>query len=215
MTQKINVDFHCHSEFSRDSTIKLDRLLAECDRKGITKIAITDHNKIDGAMEAASRWPNRIIPGIEIMTSQGELLAYFVREQIPSGLSPMETISALKDQGALISVSHPFDRIRNGGWKEQILIELLPWLDAIEGFNAHCFSDKPNRQAVAFCHEYHMDMTAGSDAHHPLDIGQAGLSMVDFGNAQELRHSLKTAKVFGSRTKLGIRILSRLARLIK
>ncbi|MGA9397251.1 MAG: PHP domain-containing protein [Anaerolineaceae bacterium] len=215
MTYTINVDLHCHTVTSKDSTIKLDDLITQCDRKGIAKIAITDHNRINGALEAFSRWPGRIIPGIEIMTSQGELLAYYVRESVPTGLSPIETITTLKAQGALVSVSHPFDRFRNGGWKTPLLLELLPKLDAIEIFNSHCFSDKPNQQAESFANKYRMSGTAGTDAHSIFEIGLAGLTLHDFNDSQGLRQALQNAKVFGRRSNLGMRILSRLLRIMR
>jgi hypothetical protein len=215
MTNTIKIDLHCHTVSSKDASIKLEDLLAECDRKGIAKIAITDHDRIDGALESASRWPVRIIPGIEIMTSRGELLAYYVRENVPAGISPMDTITLLKSQGAIISVSHPFDPWRNGGWKLACLLEILPWLDAVEGFNAHCFTDKPNRQATSFARTYHLAVTAGSDAHHSFEIGSAGLTLSDFNSPDELRQSLKQAKVFGKRVKLGTRLRSRISRLLR
>jgi len=215
MTHKINVDLHCHTVTSKDSTIKLDDLITICDRKGIAKIAITDHNRIDGALEAFSRWPGRVIPGIEIMTSQGELLAYYIRELIPTGLSPIETITALKAQGALVSVSHPFDRFRNGGWKTPLLVELLPQLDAIEVFNAHCFSNRPNQRAVSFANKHHMSATAGSDAHSIFEIGLAGLTLDDFNDPQGLRQAIRNAKVFGRRSNLGTHIISRLLRIMR
>ncbi len=205
MTNTIKIDLHCHTVYSKDATIELNDLLAECDRKGITKIAVTDHDRIDGAMQAAAWWPERIIPGLEIMTNRGELLAYYIRENVPAGISPMETILALKAQGALISVSHPFDRWRNGGWKIPYLLEILPWLDAIEGFNAHCFTDKPNRQATLFSQIHHLAVTAGSDAHQLFEVGSAGLTLSDFNSPQELRRSLGSAQVFGKRAKLGTR----------
>jgi predicted metal-dependent phosphoesterase TrpH len=212
MTHKINVDLHCHTVSSRDSSISLDALIKECDRKGLAKIAITDHNRIDGALEAASRWPERIIPGIEIMTRQGELLGYYVHKHIPSGLTSFETIMALKAQGSLISVSHPFDRWRNGGWKKTDLLEIITQIDAIEIFNAHCFSNKPNQQAATFSIQYCLAGTAGSDAHSINELGQAGLTMDNFNNLQEFRQALKTAKVIGIRSRMGTRIINRISR---
>lgn len=208
----IRVDLHCHTISSKDSSIKLEALITECDRKGLEKIAITDHNQISGALEAADRWPGRIVPGLEIMTSQGELLAYFVTKNIKMGLTPQETIKALKSQDAVISVSHPFDRWRNGGWSITSLIEILPYLDAIEVFNAHCFSDKPNQMAKAFSIDHNLAFTAGSDAHYIKDIGIAGLSLEDFFDAHGMRQALLTAQVFGSRSTLGMRLISRFNR---
>jgi predicted metal-dependent phosphoesterase TrpH len=209
MPDLINVDFHCHTSFSEDSTIQLASLLDDCDRKGIQKLAITDHNRIDGALEAEKRWPLRIIPGLEIMTSLGELIAYFVREPVAQGLTPFETIRALKAQNAVISVSHPFDRWRNGGWKNPGLLEIVPYLDAIEIFNAHCITNLPNRQAQKFANAHNLPGTAGSDAHSRYEIGVAGLTLEDFHDSDGLRRALRSAAVFGHRTSIGTRMIKR------
>ena len=212
MPQLINVDLHCHTAASEDSDIQLDNLIEECDRKGVLKLAITDHNQINGALEAVTHWPSRIIPGLEIMTSLGELLAYYVYEPVEQGLTPLETIQALKAQGAVISVSHPFDRWRNGGWKLPCLLEILPYVDAIEIFNAHCISEGPNHRAMIFARNHQLGGTAGSDAHSRYEIGMAGLSLVDFNDPDGLRQALRSAVVYGRRTSLGTRMIKRVKR---
>jgi len=183
-----------------------------CDRRGIDKIAITDHNTLTGALEATKRWPDRIIPGLEIMTNRGELIAYYVWKPIEPGLDPLVTIQALKAQGAVISVSHPFDIFRNGGWKISYLLEILPFLDAIETFNAHCLTDHPNKRAHAFAQKYALMGTAGSDAHDGIEIAVAGLTLPDFHNPVELRIALKNATRFGKRTSIFARLFNRLNR---
>ena len=213
MGQLINVDLHCHTAASEDSDIQLRTLIHECDRKGVHKLAITDHNRINWALEAVKRWPSRIIPGLEIMTSLGELIAYYVYEPIEKGLTPLETIRALKAQGAVISVSHPFDRWRNGGWKIPNLLEILPYLDAIEIFNAHCISNQPNRQAQIFARAHQLAGTAGSDAHSSYEIGVAGLTLEDFHDSNGLREALCSATIFGHRTSLVTRMIKRVKRL--
>ena len=112
------------------------KLLAVCQARGIDRVAITDHNTIEGALEARRLAPQRVIVGEEIMTDRGELLGYFLHERIPPGLSAQETIQRLRDQGAVISVSHPFDSVRAGSWSESDLRQILPLVDAIEVFNA-------------------------------------------------------------------------------
>ncbi len=214
MPSLINVDFHCHTLVSEDSDTSLESLIDACDRKGIQKLAITDHNRIDGALEAVKRWPSRIIPGLEIMTNLGELIAYFVHDPVDQGLSPLETIQALKAQDAVISVSHPFDRWRNGGWKTPRLLEILPYLDAIEIFNAHCVTDLPNLQAQRFARYHQLPGTAGSDAHSQYEIGVAGLTLEDFHDAAGLRRALHSATVFGHRTSLGTRMIKRAKNMI-
>ncbi len=134
------VEFHSHTIFSKDSLATPDKILQACQRKGIDRIVITDHNSIQGALAAYSLDPQRVIIGEEIMTTQGELLAAFVKEEIPSGLTPNETIARLKEQGAFISVSHPFDKARNGHWHPAELMKITPHTDAIETFNARCLS---------------------------------------------------------------------------
>ena len=134
----LKVEFHCHTVASKDSLTRPRDLVDTCRRKGIDRVVITDHNTIGGAQAAQSLDPQLVIVGEEIMTTRGEILAAFVREEIPKGLSPTETIQRLKDQGAFISVSHPFDEWREGGWQEADLMEILPHVDAIEVYNSRC-----------------------------------------------------------------------------
>jgi predicted metal-dependent phosphoesterase TrpH len=210
MPQQIKVDFHCHTTASDDGRIPLEKLIDFCDHKGINKIAITDHNTLDSALDGAARWPDRIIPGLEIMTNRGELIAYYVWKPVEQGQDPYTTIQALKDQDAVISVSHPFDIFRNGGWKLSRLLEIVPYLDAIEIFNAHCITGLPNLRAKAFAHKYGLAGTAGSDAHDQFEIGAAGLTLPDFHNSGGLRFALRSATRFGRRTSIGTRLFNRL-----
>ena len=99
------------------------------------------------------------------MTTRGEVLAAFVTQQIPARLTPAETIRHLKDQGAFISVSHPFDTQRKGGWKEPDLLEILPDVDAIEVYNSRCMNPGFNRQARQFADRHNLAGTVGSDGH--------------------------------------------------
>jgi predicted metal-dependent phosphoesterase TrpH len=150
-------------------------------------VVVTDHNTIAGARAAQALDPERVIIGEEIKTTRGEILAAFVTEEIPPGLSPQETVRRLKDQGAFISVSHPFDIYRSGHWDERELLEILPNLDAIETFNSRCWSPEFNRQAQRFAEEYNVPGTVGSDAHATLELGRAVLLLEQFDGPDELR----------------------------
>src|SRR6266508_4040804 len=132
---KLLIEFHCHTNASKDSLTRPEDLVAAARQKGIDRLVITDHNTITGAREAQVLAPELIIVGEEIMTTRGEILAAYVIEEITAGLTPQETILRLRDQDAFISVSHPFDRIRSGGWKEADLLEILPLVDATEVYN--------------------------------------------------------------------------------
>jgi len=125
------------------------------------------------------------------MTTKGELLAVFVKDEIPAGLSPEEAIRHLREQGALISVSHPFDVYRGGHWDKRDLLEILPDVDAIEVFNSRCWSPEFNRQAQKFAEEHKIPGTVGSDAHATLELGRAVLLVEQFQGPDELRKVIR------------------------
>jgi predicted metal-dependent phosphoesterase TrpH len=183
----LRVEFHCHTIYSKDSLTLPERLVATCHRKGIDRVVVTDHNTIAGARAARALAPELVIVGEEIKTTRGEILAAFVMEEVPTGLSPKETIQRLKGQGAFISVSHPFDIYRSGHWELEDLLEILPEVDAIETFNSRCWSPEFNRQAQRFAQGHNIPGTVGSDAHAPLELGRAVLLLEQFRGPEEMR----------------------------
>ncbi len=211
----LTVDFHTHTDYSPDGLASPEQMLAASRRKGVDRLVVTDHNTIQGALAAREIDPQRVIVGEEIMTQQGELLAVFVQEQVPAGLAPQQAIGLLKEQGAFISVSHPFDKMRKGHWELQDLLKILPDLDAIEGFNARCWSKNYNQIALDFAREHQLLVTAGSDAHAPFEVGMATLTIPDFSNPDELRRALQEAQPHFHQSGLWVHFFSRFARLQK
>lgn len=177
------VELHSHTHWSKDCIIEPDTILQLCRARGIDRIAITDHNTAEGALAMAARAPELVIVGEEIMTDRGELLGYFLTESIPAGLTPAETIKRLRAQGAAISVSHPFDRLRKGAWDEADLAQIMHQVDAIEVFNARCLFPEDNAKALAFAHKHGLRGTVGSDAHSREEYGRAVLTMGEFSGA--------------------------------
>ena len=211
----MRVEFHCHTIYSKDSLSKPADLLAVCRRKGIDRVVITDHNTVEGALAAKSLDPQRVIVGEEIMTRQGELLAAFVQEEIPKGLPALEAIERLRAQGAFISVSHPFDRLRGGDWALDDLIRIAPLVDAVEVFNARCFPPWFNRQAQTFAQEYGLPGTAGSDAHALFEVGRASMLLPPFEDAGGLKAVIAQAKLETRSSSPLVRLASRYAVLRK
>lgn len=207
----MRVEFHCHTIYSKDSLTQPEDLLAACRRKGIDRVIITDHNTIAGAQVARRLDPQRVIVGEEIMTRDGELLAAFVEEEVPPGLAPQEAIARLRAQDAFISVSHPFDRLRNGHWEPEALLEILPLVDAIEVFNARCMRPGFNHQALAFARAHHVLGTAGSDAHCAFELGKATLVLPPFENAAGLKLALAEARAEVSISAPWVHLTSRWA----
>jgi predicted metal-dependent phosphoesterase TrpH len=220
MSDRIEVDLHSHTLWSKDCLTEFKTILRLLDRRGLDKLAITDHNTAEGALALQKLAPDRVIVGEEIMTTQGEILAYFVRQTIPAGLTPEETIKRLRDQGAAISVSHPFDRLRKGAWEQADLDRIIDKVDAIEVFNARCMYHEDNDRALAYATEHQLLGTAGSDAHTSVEYGRARLRLRPFDDAESFVDSLTDAEVvpryssrlvhFGSKAakwskKLGLR----------
>ena len=191
----ISVEFHCHTYASKDSLTLPSDLISAARRKGIDRVVVTDHNSIVGAREAQAIDPELIIVGEEIMTTKGEILAAFVREEIPAMLSPQDTIAILKEQGAFISISHPFDELRKGGWKENDLLEILPFVDAIEVYNSRCMFPRFNRRAELFAREHNIAGTVGSDAHAAFEVGRSLLLLDQFTGPEGLRQVIHGAKM--------------------
>ena len=191
----ISVEFHCHTHASKDSLTRPADLISTARRKGIGRVIVTDHNSIIGAREAEAIDPELIIIGEEIMTTKGEILASYVQELIPANLSPKETIDILKKQGAFISVSHPFDEMRKGGWQENDLLEILPFVDAIEVYNSRCMFPRFNRRAGLFAQKHNIAGTVGSDAHGAFELGRSILLLDQFAGPQELRQVIRRAKM--------------------
>lgn len=215
MSKNIRIEFHCHTSHSSDGLIDPHKLLEICRHKGIDRIVVTDHNTITGALAAYELDRGRVIIGEEIMTTGGELLAAFVKEEVPPGKSPLETIRILREQEAFISVSHPFDTYRKGHWKLPALLEITPLVDAIEVFNARCIRPLHNKMALEYAREHGMLGTVGSDAHTAFEVGRATLLLPDFENAAGLKESMAQAQAEVQLSGAWVHLFSRYAKWTK
>ncbi|MFN2195648.1 MAG: PHP-associated domain-containing protein [Anaerolineales bacterium] len=211
MKTTYTIELHCHTIFSKDSLTRPEKLVAVCREKGIDRVVITDHNTTAGALACQALDPERVIIGEEIQTSQGEILAAFIREEIPPHLTPEETIRRLRDQGAFISVSHPFDIYRNGHWELADLQAITPLVDAIEVFNARCMQAQHNQAAQAYAQTHGLLGTAGSDAHAAFEIGRASMVVPAFQDADSFKAGLASAQIIGKLSSPFVHLTSRYA----
>ena len=210
----LKVDFHCHTYHSPDSLTTIEDLIRNIKKRGLDRVVVTDHNCLAGAQEAHNAAPDLVIVGEEVQTSEGEFLAAFVTREIPKGLEPMEAYKRLRDQGAFISVSHPFDPQRSG-WSNKTLMEIAPIVDAIEVFNARVLDMTMNLKAEEFARAHNLPGTAGSDGHHPSEVGRAYSLLPDFSNADELRSVIRRAVSTGSLSSPLVHFYSSWARFVK
>jgi glycosyltransferase involved in cell wall biosynthesis len=194
----IDVDLHMHTDHSHDCATPVEVLLAEAADKGLGAIAVTDHNEISGALEAAEKakdGPVKVIVGEEVKTKdQGEVIGLFLSEKIERGLSLAETIAEIKRQGGVVYVPHPFDRLHSVPDYEH-LIAVLDDVDAIEVFNPRIAISEFNEEAVRFAAKYRIPGGAGSDAHVPQGLGSVRIRMRDFDGPEEFLESLREADI--------------------
>jgi predicted metal-dependent phosphoesterase TrpH len=209
------VELHCHTDASRDSLMKPAAMVRLCRQRGIGKLAITDHNTIAGALALQALAPALVIVGEEIMTTKGELLAYFVKEEVPRGLAPDETVTRLRAQGAVIGVAHPFDRLRSGAWQEADLAAIVPLVDAVEVFNSRCLYSADNDRAFAFAQQHGKLGLVGSDAHSYLELGQAAIRADVANTPAELLAALNTGERITRLSSPLIHVTSTFARCYK
>jgi len=193
----MRIDLHCHTCYSRDSLTTLDALLHWMDRRGIDKVAVTDHNTIAGALAFRDQAPERFVVGEEIKTTRGELIGLFLHEEVPPGLSPEETIVRIRAQGGLVGVSHPLARWRGEAVGVEALKSIRQELDFLEVFNARITMSRDNQLAEEMAARWNLPGSAGSDAHAPFEVGRAYVDMPAFDGPQEFLENLARGQVTG------------------
>ena len=189
----IHVEFHCHSDASPDSLVTGEQMIETAKQAGLDKIFFTDHNSIQGALRARDLAPDLVLIGEEIQTTKGEILAYLLEEEIPARLSPEETIAAIREQGGVISISHPYDPYR--GWNPQELEPYMQEIDALEVFNARNLRSEYNERALSEAQKHGLLFTAGSDAHTRMEIGRTRIIMPEFHDRESLLLALSQGTI--------------------
>jgi predicted metal-dependent phosphoesterase TrpH len=191
-------DLHLHTSWSHDCSIDVDELLDHAEAQGLGAIAVTDHNVFGGAQEAVERARGRrlvVIPGEEVKTAdQGEVIGLFLREEIPRGMSFGETIAAIRAQGGLVYLPHPFDRM-HAIPEPATLHRHLAEIDVLEVYNARLLFEAYNEEALRFARKYNLTPGAGSDAHVLAGVGTGAVRMRRFSGPEEFLVSLHDAEV--------------------
>lgn len=208
LVTSMKLDLHNHTHFSKDANILPTTFLKTAQQKEIG-IAITDHNSIDAwkPLQAANRKFNiPLILGEEVMTfdaqgkKTGEVIGLFMNSFVKPG--PVdEVLDALHEQGALITVPHPFDTVRNN-LKE--LERVKKRVHAVEVFNARCYTTKANELALQFQQENKTGITAGSDGHTVAELGRAYIENEKLDSLEDMRKAIMkgNVKVVGKRSNL-------------
>lgn len=214
-------DLHCHTSASFDSLSKPADVARVAAERGLTHLAITDHDRIDGALAARDSAPASltVIVGQEVRTTTGDLIALFVERPIPPGLAPAEAAQRIREQGGAVGLAHPYDRFRAGaarpGWEDE-LERLLPLLDYVETWNSRLMFGDGNRRAAELAHAHGLPGAAVSDAHTLLEVG-VSYTIVDglLDSADDLRAGLVGARTVTSHGSRLVRLATPLAKVVQ
>jgi hypothetical protein len=219
------VDLHCHTRASFDSLSSPEAVVRAAISRGLTHLAITDHDRLAGALEArdiASRFEARdgngrldVIVGEEVRTVDGDLIALFLERPVPPGMSAPETVAAVREQGGLVGIPHPFDRFRGTLGRTERMREIVPLVDWIEAHNARLVGGG-NERAADFAREHGLPGVAVSDAHTVLEVGVA-YTVVDGdpSTPEGLRAALAAVRLVPGRASLVVRAMTPLAKVVQ
>lgn len=194
----IDVDLHMHTDHSGDCATPVEVLLATARDQGIGAIAVTDHNEVSGALDAAEKAEDygvKVIVAEEVKTKeQGEVIGLFIKEKIPRGMTLAETIAEIKRQGGLVYVPHPFDRMHAVPDYEHLL-DIVDDIDLIEVYNPRVAIGAFNEEAQRFAEKYRIPAAAGSDSHVAKGLGTVRNRMPDFDGPDEFLAALRENRI--------------------
>jgi hypothetical protein len=195
----IEVDLHMHTDHSPDCATPVEVLLETARDRGLGAIAITDHNEVSGALEArriaAGMDDLKVIVGEEVKTAeQGEVIGLFLEEKIPRGMTMAETIAAIREQGGLVYVPHPFDRFHSVPDYEHLL-GIVEEIDVLEVFNPRVALTAFNEEAERFAGKYRIVPGAGSDSHVAQGLGSVRVRIHDFDGPEEFLEAMRDADI--------------------
>jgi predicted metal-dependent phosphoesterase TrpH len=219
-TQQAFADFHIHTRFSRDSILTEEKLIARAIERGLTHVAITNHNNVEGAIAVRDKVTElglqdklTVILGEEVSTADGEVVGIFLERTIPRGLSANETADEIHRQGGLVSIPHPFDPFRGAHIREGPLRNLaeIGKIDMIEVFNCRVTFQRHNDEAAEFAKRFGITGIAASDTHSSFEVAMAFNAMPAFDTADALRASLQENEWHASRSSVFIHATTRWA----
>ena len=193
----VPVDLHMHSHHSFDSKTKMDNILKAAVAQGVRAISITDHDNLEGSLEALKRdHPGvDIVPGMEITSEVGDIIALFINKPIHA-VDLKGIVKEVREQGGLLYLPHPFRGRRS------IALELIENMDVFEIYNGRSQGINYNDDAfgdaeiVQFAQEYHLTGMGGSDAHKPGELMRVVTYVPDYSSLDELKEHLKSGEIF-------------------
>lgn len=198
------VDLHTHSTGSPDGGLTKRHYQFFLDNDLLDVVAITDHNRIDIAQQYQAELGGRIIVGEEISTSEGELIGLHLSKLVEPGQTALATAQAIKNQGGLVYVPHPFETVRSG-ISEQTLEQIAQHVDIIEGYNGRAVFQNRGALARKWAAKLQVPIAASSDAHGRTGWGYT-YSLLDAAPTHASLVSLLKSAGYSTRT-VGVGII--------
>ena len=191
------VDLHMHTRYSKDCLSEPADVVARARRVGLDRIAITDHDEIEGAFEARRLAPDLVIVGEEVRTAEGlDLIGLFLSEHIPRGGAFRDVAAEMHRQGGVTYLPHPFDRWRGGD--EEFLSSVVGLVDVVEAFNARVHDPERNERARRWAERHSLPVGAGSDAHLLVEIGGGRVRLDPFDGPETFLRSVAGGTIEGT-----------------
>ena len=205
-----------HSHFSPDSEVSPEAMAKRCADVGLDYVAVTDHNSIEGSVAVKAIAPFNVIIGEEVGSAAGEITGLFLKETIPAGLTALQTVERIKDQGGLVSIPHPFDRFRSHVIDKAALHEIIPYIDIVEGFNSRNNLARDDRKAQEFARTHGFITSGVTDALTTMEIGRTYVEMPEFdGSPEDFLRALAAGRIVGRRMTPLIHVLTTLTKIKK
>jgi predicted metal-dependent phosphoesterase TrpH len=201
------LDLHTHSQASADGSLRLVDYQTMLKTSGLGVIAITDHNRIDFALEAQAALGDRIIVGEEIMTSEGEIIGLYLTSVIKPGATALETAQAIKQQGGLVYVPHPFETLRSGVSAEA-LESITELVDIIETHNGRAVFQNFGKRAGEWARKHSVATSAASDAHGLYGWGRTSTTIAALPSKDTLVSLLQDHYAHAQNGTVGLRGLA-------
>jgi predicted metal-dependent phosphoesterase TrpH len=188
----VRIDLHLHSRYSHDGRSTLEELIQRCVECGLDRIALTDHNTVEGALALAEIAPDLAIVGEEAKTREGEVIGLFITRRLPPYMRAEDVMDMIHEMGGLTYVPHPLDRHRSNFSAERIA-ELAGRIDIIETYNAWC-EPAENQAAARLAKELEKVSATGSDAHAASELGRSWMEIEDYTTPQDFLEKLRSAR---------------------
>jgi predicted metal-dependent phosphoesterase TrpH len=204
----LKADLHIHSRYSMDCQTPLEKIVERCQQLGISCIAIADHGTAEGGLAMQKIAPFKVIVAEEILTTEGEIMGMFLKETIPSGITPREAIKLIREQGGLVNIPHPFETIRGSSLKDKVIDEIADEIDLMEVLNSRSPFPANSNKARNFALKHNIPAGAGSDAHTINEIGNAYIEIPEFNTKEEFLKSVAQGKIYGKRSGVFVHFFS-------